>query len=87
MCNGNNAEEYFQSGLHHFDLHEHEKAIECFQQVIKIDPNHAKAVYHLGLSYAKSNYKYSALEQCKILEKLHPELANRLRDFVNQYCC
>ena len=58
------------------------EAIEALKQAIRINPDDADAHYNLGLFYSLSNDKDSALEQCEILKRLDPELADKLFNLI-----
>ncbi len=62
----------------------HSEAIQFFKKVISLDPNNALAHYNLGYTYLLLKNKFGALEEYNILQKLNPELAQKLKGFIEK---
>ncbi len=62
----------------------HTEAIKTFKKVISIDPNNAYAHYNLGYTYLLIKNKFGALEMYEKLQKLNPELAQKLKSFIDK---
>jgi len=63
-----------------------DEAIEAFETVIRFDPRHAKAHYHLAAAYSVENKKTLAIESLRkavALEKNYVEQAKTDRHFDN----
>lgn len=59
-------------------------AINTFKKVINIDPNNALAHYNLGYTYLLVKNKFGAMEEYEKLQKLNPELAQKLKGFIDK---
>ncbi len=62
--------------FYRYHLREHEKAIPCFQEVLRLDPTHSLAVCFLGYTYADVGNLEAALEQMNRYVELEPDEAN-----------
>ncbi len=62
----------------------HTEAIKTFKKVISIDPNNAYAHYNLGYTYLLIKNRFGALEEYEKLQKLNPELAQKLKSFIDK---
>src|SRR6185436_17332110 len=51
---GQTADSFFKQGVALFNANNIEQARAAFERVLAADPNHAKAHYMLGLSYANA---------------------------------
>ena len=49
------------------------KAIEAYQQALRIDPEHAEAWYNLGLAYGQAGQTAKAIEACQQALRINPE--------------
>ncbi|MBQ7530022.1 tetratricopeptide repeat protein, partial [bacterium] len=56
------------------------EAMRCFNQVLKINPRHARAYFHRGMVYAKSGELRMALEDWKHTHNLDPDILNILSE-------
>lgn len=73
----NLALSYLMEGLH-------SEAIKTFKKVISIEPNNALAHYNLGYTYLLVKNKFGALEEYEKLQKLNPDLARKLKSFIDK---
>ena len=60
------------------------QAIECFKGAVTADHEHAQAYYNLGKAYLRIGDTALAIEQHRSLERLDPQLANRLLHLIEQ---
>ncbi len=54
------------------------EAVALLQDYLKSDPDSAEALYHLGLTNMRLGYREKAMEQCRVLEGIDPQWAERL---------
>ena len=74
---------WFTLGLAYSNAGQSAKAIEAFQQALRINPGYADAWYYLGNAYALSGQRGKVLEVYKRLKTLDPSEAERFfKDFV-----
>jgi tetratricopeptide (TPR) repeat protein len=55
------------------------QAIECLEGAVAIEQGHAQAHYNLGRAYLRVGDKALAAEQQEVLQRLNPQLADKLR--------
>lgn len=82
--NPNLAEEIFQNGNEAYDSGDYDSAINCYSNVIRLEPDRADAHYGLGKTYLQLKKKNLAMEEYKILKTLDDELAKDLSVLINQ---
>ena len=58
-------------------LNQHAKAIEAFQEALRLKPDYAAAWFNLGVAYASSGNRVGARPIYQRLEKLNPVLAEK----------
>ena len=56
------AEDYFEKGIEFGISGEHEKAIDCFSKVIKLNPDLTEAYYNRETAYGESRQYQNAIE-------------------------
>jgi protein O-mannosyl-transferase len=76
------ASDYNNLGAIHQRRGEWSLAIEAYKKGLAADPSLPVIRYNLGLAYFKSGDRAHALEQCRELERLDPDLAQRLQSLV-----
>ena len=75
-CTDQKAKRYFNKGYDYFDDGLFDKAIECYQKAVEINPDYANAYYNMGIAYAyKENYD-KALECCQKAIEIKNDYAN-----------
>ena len=72
------AEEHLERGIAHSQREDWPKAIQEFEEAVRINPDLAKAHQLLALYYGAVMDKEKALEQYGVLKKLDPKLAQQL---------
>jgi tetratricopeptide (TPR) repeat protein len=77
--NKESAKAYERLGASYGRLKMYEKAEQAFKQAVKLDPNFALAHYYLGVTYVYLKQKEKYIGQCKILDKIDPKRAKKLR--------
>lgn len=60
------AAQVFQTGNSHFQKHQYDQAIACYQKVIQMEPQAAAAYNMLGMAY---RFKYNQLRQPELKQK------------------
>jgi len=63
----------FQLGILYFGEEYYSKAIESFELVVRLVPDHANARYYMGLAYEKIGKKAEALAQFKKIQETNPD--------------
>jgi len=66
---------YFQIGFCYFNLKNYTKALEAFKQVIRIDPDYAKAHCNLGVTYGQLGFHKDEIEAYKQAIRIDPDYA------------
>lgn len=56
----------------------------AFKKAIEVKPKLAEAYFNLGMIYAATGKKEAALEQQRALQGLNPDLAKRLKEFIDK---
>jgi len=69
-------------GVTYTKLGKHSNAIEAYKQVVHIQPKHAKAHFHLGMSYDRIGRIGYAFQHYKILKTLDKSLADELYKII-----
>jgi Flp pilus assembly protein TadD len=59
-------------------------AAAAFKKAIEVKPKLAEAYFNLGMIYAATGRKDAALEQHAALQRLSPDLAQRLKGFIDK---
>jgi Flp pilus assembly protein TadD len=59
-----------------------ERALPNLEKSVSLKPDNAIAQYNLGIAYINLNDNYSAREVLRVLQKLDPNLANRLSRLI-----
>jgi tetratricopeptide (TPR) repeat protein len=67
---------YLNIGFCYGNLGNHVKAIEAFEQAIRIDPEYASAHYNLGTAYNSLNLYKDAIEAFKQAIRIEPDHTN-----------
>ena len=67
---------YVNIGFCYGNLGNHVKAIEAFEQVIRIDPEYASAHYNLGTAYNRLSLYKDAIEAFKQAIRIEPDHTN-----------
>ena len=78
----NRTEAYYQKGIWLRDIKEYGQAIIAFKKCINIDSRLTRAYWDLALTYCRSGDINSALEICKALKVVDPELSRQLMALV-----
>jgi tetratricopeptide (TPR) repeat protein len=76
------ARAYCNLGNSYNKLGLYKQSIEAFKQAVKINPHDAAAHHNLGATYLQTGDRNAALEECKILEMLDSDLADKLFSFI-----
>ena len=77
---------WFQGGNNAGDKKEYDKAIECYQKAIEINPDFADAYYNMGIAYRhKENYD-KAIECYQKVIEIDPEDADAYNNMGVAYC-
>ena len=61
-------------GFCHFKLKEHEKAIECFQEVLRLDPGSAIDYANIASNYRDMGNNQEAIRYYKFALELDPSI-------------
>jgi ribosomal protein S12 methylthiotransferase accessory factor len=61
-------------GFCHFKLKEHEKAIECFRQVLRLDPSSAIDYANIASNYREMGEKNLAIRFYELALELDPSI-------------
>ena len=61
-------------GFCHFKLKEHEKAIECFQNVVRLDPSSAIDYPNIASNYRDMGNKEEAIRYYRFALRLDPTI-------------
>ncbi len=61
-----------------------QEAIAHYVEALRLKPDYAEAHINLGLAYSMIGDKGSALKQCKILNRINPDLANILHQKISK---
>jgi ribosomal protein S12 methylthiotransferase accessory factor len=61
-------------GFCHFKLKEHEKAIECFQNVVRLDPSSAIDYANIASNYRDMGNKEEAIRYYRFALRLDPTI-------------
>ena len=64
-----------QLGIVKQTLRDYPGAVDCFQKVLAVSPQHIYALYNLGMAYAAQGAYEKALDQFRLLEQLTPKSA------------
>ena len=76
QAHANSAELYYQWGHCLDDLGEYQEAFGKYEQSLKIDPNHAKALFRMAYNYDMDGEDDLAIEYYERCTKLHPTYKN-----------
>ena len=60
------------------------EAIEAHRRAVELKSDYSGAIFNLGVAYHWNGDKNRAMEQYKILERMHPNLAAQLYILVNK---
>jgi tetratricopeptide (TPR) repeat protein len=66
------ADDYFEQGIEFGVAGEHEKAIDCFSNAIKLNSGNAIAYYNRGTAYGESGQYEKAIEDFSQSIELNP---------------
>jgi tetratricopeptide (TPR) repeat protein len=80
-----NPQKHFNAGDQYFDQGLYAKAIEEYQQAVKIKPDWALAHNNLGLAYAKAQQLESAIREYNEAIKLDPKIAEAYYNLASIY--
>ncbi|OQY11553.1 MAG: hypothetical protein B6I30_06570, partial [Desulfobacteraceae bacterium 4572_187] len=58
------------------------KEVAAYKQAIRIAPDFVPAHFNMGVFYLNAGRKDAALEEYKILKKLHKKTAGKLFDMI-----
>jgi len=64
--------EFYNRGIAYDDKGQHDRAIEDYNQAIRLNPNYATAFYNRGVSWARKNDLQRALADFKKFSELAP---------------
>src|SRR3989442_14447368 len=65
-------EEFYDEGMAEFSLAEFQKAIECYQKAVEIDPDYFDAWHALGMAYLRAGKISEAIEAGQRAVALNP---------------
>ncbi len=82
--NPNDIEARLMLGFTYSQMGEHSDARDEYSLVLKVDPNHTKAIYLLAGSYEKEGKTSKAIETYKRLKDYEPAVYQLGRLYVNQ---
>jgi tetratricopeptide (TPR) repeat protein len=73
---------WFGLGIAFLQLKKYSEAIEPLRKVIELNPSRGYAYYNLAISYLNLRDNYSAREVYNQLNKIDPELAQKLKQYI-----
>lgn len=73
---------WLNMGLEYMLMKDFERALPNLEKSVSLKPDNAIAQYNLGIAYINLNDNYSAREVLRVLQKLDPNLANRLSRLI-----
>jgi protein O-mannosyl-transferase len=79
-----NIETHINIGVAFVNYGKTKEAASHFIHVLRIKPDHPEAHFYLGTIYVIIKRKDLAMDEYKVLEKLHPDLAKILLQRINQ---
>jgi tetratricopeptide (TPR) repeat protein len=82
--NPDNPDVFYLLGTSYLQLKRYERALAPLEKCIELREDHVYAHYNLGIAYYVLKDRYSANMKVDILQKLNPELAEKLRKIVNK---
>jgi tetratricopeptide (TPR) repeat protein len=72
---------WYNLGIAYWQSNQPAKAIEAYQQALRINPEHANAWYNLGIAYKNSGQTSQVMDVYKRLKTLNPAVAD---NFLNK---
>jgi tetratricopeptide (TPR) repeat protein len=79
-----NPDVYYLIGTSYLQLKKYEKALKPLEKCIEFNKDHAYAHYNLGIAYYVLKDRFSANMKVDVLQKLNPELAEKLRNIIKR---
>jgi tetratricopeptide (TPR) repeat protein len=79
-----NSDVYYLIGTSFLQLKRYEKALKPLEKCIELKDDHAYAHYNLGIAYYVLKDRFSANMKVDVLQKLNPELAEKLRNIIKR---
>ncbi|MBN1222941.1 MAG: tetratricopeptide repeat protein [Candidatus Aminicenantes bacterium] len=79
-----NPDAFYLLGTSHLQLKQYEKALQPLVKCTELKEDHAYAHYNLGIAYYVLKDRYSANMKIDLLQKLNPELAEKLRQVISR---
>jgi tetratricopeptide (TPR) repeat protein len=80
----NAAEVHFNIGVGYEDAGQYEQAIDSYRAALQFSPEMMKAHMRLALACMILGRPEEALEQCRALEAIDPDIAAILRSMLNR---
>jgi tetratricopeptide (TPR) repeat protein len=74
---------YFKKGNIEYAHGNYEAAIDCYDIVLRLEPDRIDVHYGLGKTYHKSGNKELAMHQYEILKSMDEKMAEDLLEFIN----
>jgi tetratricopeptide (TPR) repeat protein len=82
--NPEDGEAYFQLGEAYYDFSKFIEAGECYAKAVNLRPRDPNARYMLGITHWRRRNTEELGKECKILEEIDRELAERLMKFYRK---
>jgi len=79
-----NPDAFYLLGTSYLQLKRYERALKPLEKCVELKEDHAYAHYNLGIAYYVLKDRYSANMKVELLQKLNPELAEKLRQIVSK---
>lgn len=79
-----NPDAFYLLGTSYLQLKRYERSLAPLEKCVELKEDHAYAHYNLGIAYYVLKDRYSANMKVDVLQKLNPELAEKLRNIVNK---
>jgi tetratricopeptide (TPR) repeat protein len=78
----NNEDAWFGLGIAYMQQKKYSEGVEPLKKVIELNPSRAYAYYNLAISYLNLRDNYSAREIYNQLNKVDPDLAKKLKQYI-----
>ncbi|MCB1196713.1 tetratricopeptide repeat protein [bacterium] len=69
---GKSGEDYFKSGIEHYNNQRFNESIKLFKKSLKLEPEHIKARFYLGMAYKRLGQVKSAIDEIKYAAEITP---------------